>query len=380
MKKLIALFVLAASALFPAALAQDLTGAGASFPFPLYSKMFDEYNSQFGVQVNYQSIGSGGGQRQLLEKTVNFAASDAALTDEQLQDYEAQNGSPVLHIPMALGAVVLAYNFEPMAPNPQQPLQLSGDVIADIFLGNITNWNDEAIQSLNPDVELPDIPISVAHRSDGSGTTYTFVEYLSKVSDAWSNQVGVGTSVDWPTGSGGKGNEGVAGLVDQIPGSIGYVELIYAVQNGLNYASIENQAGNFVMPDLQSTSVAGDVAVPEDGRFSITDTSAEQGYPIATYTYVLVYQDLGVTTSSMEQAQQLKDLLVWMSHDAQQYNEGLEYGSLPQKVRDFDVQQLDKLTYSGQALPEASMSMGGGTGGSDMGGSETGGSDSGGSN
>ena len=336
--------------------------------------MFDEYNSQFGVQVNYQSIGSGGGQRQLLEKTVNFAASDAALTDEQLQDYEAQNGSPVLHIPMALGAVVLAYNFEPMATNPEQPLQLSGDVIADIFLGNITNWNDEAIQSLNPDVELPDIPISVAHRSDGSGTTYTFVEYLSKVSDTWSNQVGVGTSVDWPTGSGGKGNEGVAGLVDQIPGSIGYVELIYAVQNGLNYASIENQAGNFVMPDLQSTSVAGDVAVPEDGRFSITDTSAEQGYPIATYTYVLVYQDLGVTTSSMEQAQQLKDLLVWMSHDAQQYNEGLEYGSLPQKVRDFDVQQLDKLTYSGQALPEASMSMGGGTGGSGSGGSDSGGS------
>ncbi len=345
-----AALILAALALVGSAAAQDLTGAGASFPFPLYSKIFDVYNRETGIRVNYQSIGSGGGQRQLLEKTVNFAASDAPLSDKQLQDYRDATGSPVLHIPMALGAVVVTYNWAPVAAAPDQPLVLDGDTVARIFLGAITNWNDAAIVALNPDVTLPNLPISVAHRSDGSGTSFTFTEYLSKVSKDWADQVGTGTAVDWPTGSGGKGNEGVAGLVSQIPGSIGYVELIYASQNDLSYAALVNANGDTAVPSLETTSAAGDVPVPADGRFSITDTPAPNGYPIATYTYILLYQDLSLITNSAAQAQQVKDLVSWMSHDAQQYNAQLEYGALPQVVRDFDTQQLAKLTYGGQPL------------------------------
>lgn len=345
-----AVLILAALALVGSAAAQDLTGAGASFPFPLYSKMFDVYNQEKGIQVNYQSIGSGGGQRQLLEKTVNFAASDAPLSDEQLQQYQDATGSAVLHIPMALGAVVVTYNWAPIAEAPSSPLVLDGDAVAKIFLGEITTWNDPAIQALNPDVTLPNLPISVAHRSDGSGTSFTFTEYLSKVSQDWADRVGTGTAVQWPTGSGGKGNEGVAGLVSQIPGAIGYVELIYALQNDLSYAALVNANGDTVVPSLESTSTAGDVPVPADGRFSITNTPAANGYPIATYTYILLYQDLSLITDSKAQAQQVKDLVGWMSHDAQQYNAGLEYGALPQVVRDFDAQQLGKLTYGGQPL------------------------------
>ena len=342
--------LLAALTLFSFAGAQSLTGAGATFPFPLYSKMFNVYAGQTHVTVNYQAIGSGGGQQQLLSRTVNFAASDAPLSDKQLQEFQAKNGAPVLHIPMALGAVVLTYNWAPMAKAPSQPLKLTGQVVADIFLGKITNWNDPALKKLNPGVTFPNLPISVAHRSDGSGTTYVFTDYLSKVSPDWKQQVGSSTSVNWPVGSGGKGNQGVAGLVKQIPGSFGYVELIYALQNKMPYATLENSSGNFIVPSLQSTSLAGDVPVPADGRFDITDTSSAKGYPIATYTYILLYQDMSLTTDSTGQAKQVKDLVAWMSTKGQQYSEGLDYGPLPQRVRDFDAQQLAKLTFKGQPL------------------------------
>jgi phosphate transport system substrate-binding protein len=335
---------------FSMAAAQSLTGAGATFPFPLYSKMFSVYAQQTGVKVNYQAIGSGGGQQQLLARTVNFAASDAPLSDQQLSDFRAKAGAPVLHLPMALGAVVMTYNWAPVAKAPSEPLKFDGRVIADIYLGKITNWNDPAIAALNPGVSLPNLPISVAHRSDGSGTTYTFTDYLSKVSSTWKQQVGTDKAVNWPVGSGGKGNQGVAGLVKQIPGSIGYVELIYALQNDMPFATLKNASGNFVVPSLDSTSVAGDVPVPADGRFDITNTSAAQGYPIATYTYVLLYREMSLTTDSLAQAKQVVTLVSWMSTKGQQYSAGLEYGALPKRVQDFDAQQLAKLTYKGQPL------------------------------
>ncbi len=350
LRRMTKLFALAALALVSVAAAQDLTGAGATFPYPLYSKMFDAYSQEKDVQVNYQSIGSGGGQQQLLNKTVNFAASDAPLDDDQLQRFQSTDGSPVLHFPMALGAVVIAYNWAPIAEAPATPLVLDGDTIARIFLGEIASWDDEAIKALNPDIALPSLPISVAHRSDGSGTTYTFTEYLAKANGDWAERVGTGKAVEWPTGSGGKGNEGVAGLIEQIPGSIGYVELAYAKQNDLSYASIENASGNVVAPTLASTSAAGAVSVPPDGRFSITDSAAPQGYPIATYTYILLFQDMAVTTDSVEQAKQVRDLVLWMSHEGQQYSEPLEYGALPDNVRQFDADQLDRLTYDGKPL------------------------------
>jgi len=344
------LFAAMVLSVFSMAAAQSLTGAGATFPFPLYSKMFSVYAQQTGVKVNYQAIGSGGGQQQLLARTVNFAASDAPLSDQQLSDFQAKAGAPVLHLPMALGAVVMTYNWAPVAKAPTEPLKFDGRVIADIYLGKITNWNDPAIAALNPGVSLPNLPISVAHRSDGSGTTYTFTDYLSKVSATWKQQVGTDKAVNWPVGSGGKGNQGVAGLVKQIPGSIGYVELIYALQNDMPVATLKNASGNFVVPSLASTSVAGDVPVPADGRFDITDTSAAQGYPIATYTYVLLYQDMSLTTDSQAQAEQAVKLVSWMSTEGQQYSAGLEYGALPKRVQDFDAEQLARLTYKGQPL------------------------------
>ena len=342
--------LLLALAFFSLAAAQSLTGAGATFPFPLYSKMFSVYGQQTGVKVNYQAIGSGGGQQQLLSRTVNFAASDAPLSDQQLADFQAKNGSPVLHLPMALGAVVLTYNWAPVAKAPAQPLKLDGQVVADIFLGKITNWDDPALKALNPDVTFPNLPISVAHRSDGSGTTYVFTDYLSKVSPEWKSKVGSSTSVSWPVGSGGKGNQGVAGLVKQIPGSFGYVELIYALQNDMPYATLKNASGNFIVPSLDSTSVGGDVPVPADGRFDITNSPAAQGYPIATYTYILLYQDMSLTTDSVEQAKQVVALVKWMSTEGQQYSTALDYGPLPKRVQDFDAAQVAKLTFKGQPL------------------------------
>jgi len=243
----------------------ELMGAGATFPYPLYSKMFDEYYKENGAKVNYQAIGSGGGIRQLLNKVVDFGGTDAFLSDEEL----AKAPAKILHIPTCLGAVVVTYNI---SGNPT--LKLTPDVIADIFLGKINKWNDKRIKSLNPNVKLPNANITVVHRSDGSGTTFIFSDYLSKVNSEWSKKVGRGTSLNWPVGLGGKGNPGVAGLVTQSPNSIGYVELIYALQNNMPYASIKNKKGNFVMPTLKSVSLAANIDLSDDTRVSITDTDS----------------------------------------------------------------------------------------------------------
>jgi len=336
--------ILAGAAPWPAALraGEALTGAGATFPYPLYSRYFAEYYRVSGVQVNYQSIGSGGGLRQLRERTVNFGASDAPLTDEQMAAYPG----PVVHIPTALGAVVPAYHL----PGVGQPLRFTGEVLADIFLGRINRWNDPSLQRLNPEVRLPALPITVVHRSDGSGTTFVWTEYLSKVSAEWARRVGASTSVDWPVGLGARGNEGVAGVVRQTPGTLGYVELIYARQNQMAYGAVRNAAGRFVLPDLRSTSLAGQVDIPPDTRVSLTNTAHPEGYPVASFTWLLVYRDLELSTRSPEQARALVDLLWWVVHDGQQFNEGLDYARLPQAAVERAETLIRSLRYRGQPI------------------------------
>ena len=323
------------------ALAVELTGAGATFPYPLYSKMFSEYYKETGVKINYQAIGSGGGIRQLMAKTVDFGASDAFVDDEGLKKFS----SPILHVPITAGAVVITYNL-PGVPK----LKLTGEVIADIFLGKITNWSDPKIKKLNPGVNLPDLKIIVVHRSDGSGTTFIFSDYLSKVSEEWRSKVGRGKSLNWTTGLGGKGNPGVAGLVKQLPGSIGYVELIYALSNNMPYAKVQNKAGNFIDPSIQSVSLAADTKLPDDMRVSLTNTSAEYGYPISGFTWILVYKDLKEGGLTKEKARALVKLLWWMVHDGQKYTEKLHYAPLSQEAKRKAEKIIKSITYEGKPL------------------------------
>lgn len=296
-----------------------MNGAGATFPYPLYSKWFYEYHKvNPAVQFNYQSIGSGGGIKQITGKTVDFGASDAPMTDAEL----AKAGAPILHLPTVLGAVVLVYNV----PELGQGLRLSGPVIAEIFLGTVTAWNDPKIQSLNPGKTLPKLPILVAHRSDGSGTTYVFTDYLSTASGEWKDKVGTGKAVSWPTGLGGKGNEGVTQIVKQTPGSIGYVELSYAIENKLLYAAVQNAAGNFIAPSLQSVSeAAAGAKIPEDYRVSIVNAPGTGSYPIAAFTYLLVYK----TQTNRERGKALVNFLKWAIRDGQALAEPLHYAPLP---------------------------------------------------
>src|SRR5580698_6413119 len=263
----------------------DITiqAAGATFPYPLYSKMFDAYAQKTGVKVNYQAVGSGAGVQQLIAKTIDFGASDAFLSDADLKSAPAA----IIHVPTCLGAVVLTYNIP---GNPK--LRFTPAIVAGIFSGTITKWNDASIKAANPKASLPDQGIFVVHRSDGSGTSFIFTEYLSKVSADWKTKVGTGKTVNWPVGLGGKGNPGVAGLIQQTPGSVGYVELIYALQNKMPMADLQNKAGNFVTPSLTSTSVAGNVEIPSDTRISITNTDAAQGYPICSYTWLILYKEM----------------------------------------------------------------------------------------
>jgi phosphate transport system substrate-binding protein len=311
----------------------ELIGAGATFPYPLYSKMFDVYHKEYGVKVNYQAIGSGGGIRQLINKTVDFGGSDAIMNDKAL----AEASAPVLHIPTCAGAVVVTYN---VAGNPQ--LRFTPDVIADIFLGKISKWNDRRISESNPGVKLPDMNVTVVHRSDGSGTTFIFSGYLSKVSADWKEKVGEGTSLNWPTGLGGKGNPGVAGLVQQTPGSIGYVELIYALQNKMPYGAVKNKKGNFVTATIPSTSKAADTNLPDDMKVSLTDTDAPEGYPISGFTWILVYKDQNYGDRTEEKAREVVKLLWWMTHEGQKYTEPLEYAPLSKKA----VEKAEKLIKS----------------------------------
>src|SRR4030042_5241203 len=282
----------------------ELIGAGATFPYPLYLKPFDFYNKEYGVKVNYQAIGSGGGIRQLTNKTVDFGGSDAMMSEADLKEASA----PILHIPTCTGGVVLTYN---LPGNPQ--LKFTPDVIGDLFLGKIGKWNDHRLSDINPGVKLPDMNVTVVHRSDGSGTTSIFSDYLSKVSKEWKEKVGAGTSLNWPTGLGGKGNPGVAGLVKQTPGSIGYVELIYALQNKMPFGMVKNKKGNFVTATLAATSKAADTHLPDDMKVSLTDTDAPEGYPISGCPWMLVYKDQGYRARSEEKAKELVKLLWWMT-------------------------------------------------------------------
>ena len=300
-----------------------LNGAGATFPYPMYSKWFSEYNKLHpDIQFNYQSIGSGGGLRQVIAGTVDFGASDGPMTDEQL----AQAKIKIVHIPTVLGAVVPAYNV----PGVSGELKFTPAALAGIFLGKITSWNDPALTSVNPGVNLPNQPLIVIHRSDGSGTTYIFTDYLSKVSNEWQNQVGKGTSVKWPVGLGGKGNEGVAGMVRQMQGSIGYVELIYAVQNNISYGTVKNASGNFVKASLDSvTAAAASVKnMPADFRVSITNAPGKDAYPISSFTWLLI----PAQSKDKAKGKILADFLNWMVDDGQKMTAPLTYAPLPETV------------------------------------------------
>jgi phosphate transport system substrate-binding protein len=318
------ILTLVLSALLVSSLAHAtlINGAGATFPYPLYSKWFSEYQKTHpDTQINYQSIGSGGGIRQFLEKTVDFGATDAPMTEEQL----SKSSLPILHIPTVLGAVVVTYNLE---GNPK--LKLSGGVIADIFLGKITTWNDPRIAQLNEGLKLPDQAILVTHRSDGSGTTNIFTDYLSKVSSEWKEKVGAGTAVNWPAGLGGKGNEGVTGLLKQTPGSIGYVELVYAQNNQLPSALIKNLSGNYVEASphtLTAAAAADEKAMPADFRVSITEAPGKNSYPISSFTYLLVYK-----TMSKEKGAKIIGFLDWAMKDGQKFAEPLTYAELPKPL------------------------------------------------
>jgi phosphate transport system substrate-binding protein len=319
------------------ALALLVNGAGATFPYPLYSKWFNEYHRLHPeVQLNYQSIGSGGGIKQITEKTVDFGASDAPMTDEELT-----RAPGVLHVPTVLGAVAIVYN------GPPAGLKLTPELLSGIFLGKITKWNDPQLKAANPNLALPDTPITVAHRSDGSGTTAVFTDYLAKVSPEWKTKVGAGKSVKWPVGYGGKGNEGVTGLVKGTPGSIGYVELAYARQNQLAMAALANAAGNFVTPSLESTSAAAEgVEMPDDFRVSITNTKGKNAYPISSFTYLLVYRD----QPDAQKGRALTEFLWWAVHDGQKLAGPLDYAPLPPSVVTKVEHQLQGMTVRGKRV------------------------------
>ncbi len=319
----------------------ELIGAGATFPYPLYSKMFDVYHKEYGVKVNYQAIGSGGGIRQLINKTVDFGGSDAIMTAKEL----AEASAPILHIPTCAGAVVITYN---LPGNP--PLRFTPDVIADIFLGKIRKWNDRRLSEVNPGVKLPDTSITVVHRSDGSGTTFIFSDYLSKVGKEWKEKVGAGTSLNWPTGLGGKGNPGVAGLVQQTPGSIGYVELIYALQNKMPYGMVKNKKGRFVTATLTSITLAAEINLPADMKVSLTDTDVPEGYPISGFTWILVYKNQSYGDRTEARAKELVKLLWWMTHEGQKYTEPLEYAPLSKKAVEKTEKLVKDITYKSSVL------------------------------
>ncbi len=325
----------------PASAEMLMNGAGATFPYPIYSKWFDEYAKiDQGVKFNYQSIGSGGGIRQITERTVDFGATDGPMTDEQLK----KSPGELFHIPTVLGAVVATYN---LPGNPK--LHLTGEVLADIFFGKIAKWNDDRIKTLNSGVSLPGDPIIVVHRSDGSGTTYIWVDYLSKVSKEWEQQVGRGTSVKWPVGLGGKGNEGVAGQIKNTPGALGYVELAYAITNKLPVASVRNPAGKFIEPTIASTTAAAAGAagnMPADFRVSLTNAPGEAAYPIASFTWLLVYKDQPFEAKGKA----LVKFLWWATHEGQRYPSDLLYAPLPAPVVKQIEAKIHQINHQGKPL------------------------------
>ena len=323
MRKLFPVFALLLLVL-PSAAQTKLNGAGATFPYPMYSKWFNEYHNQHPeIEINYQSIGSGGGIRQVTAGTVDFGATDGPMSDQQLADAKFK----IIHLPTVLGAVVPAYNI----PGVKDELKFTPEVLAGIYLGRITSWNDPAIAKANSGVSLPNQPIIVVHRSDGSGTTYVWTDYLSKISSEWNNQAGKGTSVKWPVGLGAKGNEGVAGMIRQMDGAFGYVELIYAVQNNISYGSVKNAAGSFVKASLDSTTAAAASvkAMPADFRVSITNAPGKEAYPISSFTWLLVPADWKDKTKQKV----MVDFLNWMLDQGQNMTAQLNYAPLPDAVK-----------------------------------------------
>jgi len=319
-----------------------ILGAGSTFIYPFFSKAFSVYNQQTGVKVNYQSIGSGGGILQLTNKTVDFGDSDAPLNGEQ----DSAIGVPVLHIPMCSGAVAISYNL----PDVKDTLQLTPAIIANMFLGKITKWNDPAIAAVNKGVKLPNTPVVIAHRSDGSGTTNIFTTYLSKVSPDWSTKVGKGSSINWPIGLGAKGSEGVAGIIKQTPGAIGYVELAYVLQNNMAFAKVQNKAGNFITPNINSTSAAGNIQLPADSKVSLTNTDAADGYPISGFTWAIIYKEQNYNNRSQDRAEKVVKLLWWNIHDGQQYCAALNYAPLSPAAVTVAENILKSATYNGKAI------------------------------
>jgi phosphate transport system substrate-binding protein len=331
-----------AGATLGAAAPLTVTGAGATFPYPLYSKWFYAYsNAHPGVNFNYQSIGSGGGIKQITAGTVDFGASDAPMKDEDM----AKLPGPIFHIPTAIGAVTVVYNLNGV----DSGLKLTSDEVADIFLGKITKWNDPRIVSHNPGMKLPAAEIVVAHRSDGSGTTDIFTNYLSTVNTEWKEKVGRGKSVNWPVGLGGKGNEGVAGVVKQTPGAIGYVELAYSTQNKMTVAAVKNRDGSFVLPSLESTSAAAAGAaktMPADYRVALVDAPGKESYPICGLTWLLIYQN----QKDESKGKALVSFLKWAMHDGQKMNAPLLYAPIPAPVVEMVDKTLKQIKYEGKSL------------------------------
>jgi len=317
----------------------SITGAGATFPYPIYSKWFDTYHKLHpDIQINYQSIGSGGGIRQVTEGTVDFGATDGPMDDKALKGFSDKRGGNILHFPTVLGGVVPIYNL----PGVKGEIRFTPEVLVGIYLGTITKWNDPVIAKDNANLKLPAQTIVVVHRSDGSGTTYIWVDFLSKVSKDWKEKVGVGTSVKWPVGLGGKGNEGVSGLVKQTPNAMGYVELIYALQNKMSYGSVKNAAGQFVKADLKSVTAAAAGAaqnMPADFRVSITNPPGEDAYPIASFTWLLVPDQI----KDEAKRKAIVGFLQWMLDEGQKMTEALQYAPLPREVVEKEMKAIEKI-------------------------------------
>jgi phosphate transport system substrate-binding protein len=322
-----------------------LTGAGSTFDYPIFSKWFDSFNKSTGVQINYASIGSGGGIRQVTEGTVDFGASDAPLTEEQMNAFKQKRGTDVLHIPIIMGGVAITYNL----PSVGQGIKLDGETLADIYLGKVTKWNDPQLKKLNPDKNLPNKAILVTHRSEGSGTTFIFTSYLTKVSPEWAKKCGNSTSVNWPVGLGAKGTEGVAGIIAQTVGSIGYIELAYAKQNNLPYCVLKNKDGNFVDVNFNTVSDAAAGAsknMPKDLRAVITNSSGKNSYPICGFSWVVVPRDIKNHTH----AEALVKFLKWAVTKGQADATSLYYAPLPKSVQKLDLEKINLITSNGKKL------------------------------
>jgi phosphate transport system substrate-binding protein len=330
----------------------DILGAGATFPAPLITAMADEYRDLTSnrVTVNYQSIGSGGGIRQFVEQTVMFGMSEAFLSDDIMADIENRTGGRAFNIPITLADVVPTYNL----PGIDEGVVFSGEILVDIYMGRLTRWNDPGIAELNPDIELPSIPITVVHRSDGSGTTNLWTSYLSRVSDEWRENVGYATSVNWPAGIGGNGNEGVAGVVRNTPGAIGYNSLSYALLNNISYGAVVNSSGNIIRPSFEATTTAANIELPEDTRILFTDTPAAEGYPIAGFAWMLVYENLDRNNAidSRRKAEELIEFIIWSITDGQELSESLGFARIPDNALQKNLEMIRQLKWNEETIGE----------------------------